>query len=157
MAGRIAITVPRGSGRAGFSEAPRSSEPPSDAARQQQRMRLRRRAKFRQCGLVETEQQLLGLTGIGDGATEEIRRCAGHREQRRGDQAAGRGFGNSDGFAARLKPRGDRLGKWHQIVHVINSGYSIKSSVTNSTSRLIVSPNSRAVFRLMTSSNLVGR
>ena len=40
------------------------------------------------------------VAGIDHGPAEEIRRGAGHRQQRGRDQAAGRGFRDRDGLAA---------------------------------------------------------
>jgi hypothetical protein len=128
MASRIAVAITRRSGRAGFTQAPGCAEARFDAARQHQRVRLGRRPKLPQCSLVQREQRLFGLAGIGDRATEEIRRRAGDREQRRRDQSAGRGLGDGDGFAPRLEARGYGLGQRYQIVHGVIPGCYVQVS-----------------------------
>ena len=103
MAGGIAVAIAGRPGRAGFTQTPGRGETCPRAARKQERMRLGRRPKLRELGFVEAEHQYLGWTGIGDRAAEKIGRRAGQREQRRRDQAAGRGLGNGNELAPRLQ------------------------------------------------------
>ena len=52
VAGRITVAIANRSGRAGFTQAPSCREACLRAARKQQRVRLGRRPKLRECGFV---------------------------------------------------------------------------------------------------------
>jgi hypothetical protein len=58
------------------------------------------------------------VAGVDHRGAEEISRSAGHREQRRGNQAAGRGFGDRDGLAPLDQPRRNLLGDRNQLFHL---------------------------------------
>ncbi len=96
MAGGVAITVAGRPRRAGFRQAPVGRKALAHLARQQFCVRLRRRANALHRLVRNIHQQPPRVAGIDHGAAEEIGGSAGHRQQRRRDQAAGRGFRNGN-------------------------------------------------------------
>ena len=118
MAGRVAVAVAGRAGGAGLAEAPGRAQPLARGAREEQRVGLGRGAHA-VLQLADLQEPLARGDGIDDGAAEEIGGGAGHREQRRGDEAAGRGFGDRDRLAPRLQQGADPFRPRDQVFHAL--------------------------------------
>ena len=101
VAGGVAVAVAGRAGGAALRQGPARGEALPRGLRQQPRIRLGRGAHAERRYVGEVEQRPARYLGIDNGAAEEIGRRAGQRQQRRRDQAAGRGFRHHDGLAAR--------------------------------------------------------
>ena len=119
MARRIAVAVAGRPGRAGFAEAPGRAVLFAHAPRAQQRIGFGRGPHIFHLGVADAEQRRRARLGIDHRAAEKVGGRAGHAEQGRGDQPAGRGFGDGDRFFARDQARGDlfreRQQRFHQV------------------------------------------
>ena len=74
--------------------------PLAHAPRNQQRIRFGRGPQALHVGIADTEQRRARDLRINHRTADEVGGRAGDREQSRGDQSSGRGFGNGDGLAA---------------------------------------------------------
>jgi hypothetical protein len=74
--------------------------PLADAPRNQQGIGFGRRPEPRHVGIADAEQHRARHLRIGHRTADEIGGRAGHRQQSRGDEAAGRGLGNGNGLVA---------------------------------------------------------
>ena len=100
VAGRVAVAVAGRPGGAALRHGPAGREALPRGLRQQPRIRLGRGAHAQRRKVGQVEQRPPRRRGVDHGAAEEIGGRARQREQRRRDQAAGRGFGDDNGLAA---------------------------------------------------------
>src|SRR5262245_1365010 len=116
VAGRIAVSIAGRARRSALGHGPRRREALPGGLRQQQRVGLRRGAHAEGRYVRQVEQRTPRDLGIDDGASQEIGGRAGQCQQRRRNQAAGRGFRPGDRLAAVLEKASGLVGACDQFL-----------------------------------------
>ena len=117
VARRVAIAIAGRPGGAGLRNGPGRAVFLPHTPRQEQGIGLGRRAHAGHVGVGDAEQGLARCLRIDDRAADEPGGRTRQRQQRRGDQSAGRGFRHSDGLAAPFESRRDGFGQGQQGIH----------------------------------------
>jgi 4-carboxymuconolactone decarboxylase len=103
MPGRVAVAIASRAGGATLGQGPSRGEALPRGLRQQPRIGLGRGAHAERLEVPDIHQRLPRHLGIDDGPAEEVGRRSGHCQERRRNEAAGRGFRNNDRFAPLLQ------------------------------------------------------
>src|SRR5947208_1784117 len=110
MAGGVAVTIARRPARARLGQTPRRAEEIAHGLRVELRVRLGAGANALHRVVTHAQQPASRRLRIDDAAAEEVRRRAGHREQRRRDQPARGRLCDGDGLLALLEQCTERGG-----------------------------------------------
>src|SRR6478752_302404 len=117
VAGRIAIAITARPSCSCFAKSPHRAVPFAYAAGDQQRILFGRRPHSLHLCIANAEQRGARSLRIDHRATDEVRRGAGHCEQRRSDETSGRRLRNGDRLLACDQALGNFLRERQQGFH----------------------------------------